>query len=877
MKDENIHAIIGPQRSTEAKFVVNLGEKAKVPIISFSATSPSLSPTHNPFFIRTTQDDSSQVKAIASIVQKYGWREIVLIYEDTEYGNGLIPYLTDAFQQINTQVSYRSVISPSNNIDHYQKNIAKELSQIMARETRVLLVHMTALLGSELFQQATEVGMLSEGFAWIITDGLSSLLDPMSKDVIFGSMQGVLGVRPHVPMSKGLKNFKRRYFNSTNGKNSNQINLFGLWAYDTIWALARAIELVVETNVNSSGFTKIIGDKGSNESFGLSRISEIGPMLLETLEPTKFQGLSGKFHLRGRQLQHVAYEIVNVIGKRERIIGYWTPHKGIILRDLANSSTSTTSIEDQVLNLIVWPGHTRVPPKGWVNPLIGQKLKIGVPVPNGFKEFFKVEWDPYSDEPTFSGFSYDIFLAALDKLPFALPYKFIPFANSSRKMAGAYDDLLYQIKLKKYDAVIGDVTINANRTSYVDFTLPYSDSGVSMVVKIKDVEKNNMWIFLKPLSWDLWLTTGGAFILTGFVVWVFEHPTNAEFRGPPNRQLGTIFWFSFSTLVFAHREKVVNNWSRFVLIIWIFVVLILTQSYTASLASMLTVQRLQPAITDISELLRNGAFVGYQRNSFVRGFLTEQLNFDSYKLRTYSNPDEYHEALSRGSQNGGVDAIFDEIPYIRLFLAKYCSKYTMVGPTYKSDGFGFAFPLGSPLVSYISKAILNVTENHIKMRELEQKYFGDQTLCQDQSSKFSSDGLSLSVYSFGGLFIITGVVSVFSCLIYWINNSESSLWSRVTNKMARSFDNKVLPSHDFNNRTESNIRGEVLSVNDRSFQNYLTSFSRDVEITTIDDHSEDHNFQNHSTSFRQDVETIAIDEQNDNNAIDSHLFIYGCA
>lgn len=133
----------------------------------------------------------------------------------------------------------------------------------------------------------------------------------------------------------------------------------------------------------------------------------------------------------------------------------------------------------------------------------------------------------------------------------------------------------------------------------------------------------------------------------------------------------------------------VNNWSRFVLIIWIFVVLILTQSYTASLASLLTVQRLQPAFVDVNELIRNKVFVGYQRNSFVRGFLTEQFNFDKSQLRPYSNPDEYHEALSKGSQKGGVDAIFDEIPYIKLFLVKYCSKYTIVGPTYKSDGFGF--------------------------------------------------------------------------------------------------------------------------------------------------------------------------------------------
>jgi len=134
---------------------------------------------------------------------------------------------------------------------------------------------------------------------------------------------------------------------------------------------------------------------------------------------------------------------------------------------------------------------------------------------------------------------------------------------------------------------------------------------------------------------------------------------------------------------------VVNNWSKFVMIIWIFVVLILTQSYTASLTSMLTVQRLQPAFIDVKEIKKNGYFVGYQKDSFVKGLLTKQLNFDESKLKPYTTPEEYNEALSRGSHNGGVAAIFDEIPYIKLFLAKYCSKYTMVGPTYKTDGFGF--------------------------------------------------------------------------------------------------------------------------------------------------------------------------------------------
>ena len=66
--------------------------------------------------------------------------------------------------------------------------------------------------------------------------------------------------------------------------------------------------------------------------------------------------------------------------------------------------------------------------------------------------------------------------------------------------------------MQKFDAVVGDTTIVASRSSYVDFTLPYSESGVSMVVLLKDDVKKNMWIFLKPLSWDLWLEIGRAHV-----------------------------------------------------------------------------------------------------------------------------------------------------------------------------------------------------------------------------------------------------------------------------------------------------------------------------------------------------------------------------
>ena len=104
----------------------------------------------------------------------------------------------------------------------------------------------------------------------------------------------------------------------------------------------------------------------------------------------------------------------------------------------------------------------------------------------------------------------------------------------------------------KYDAVVGDVAIIANRSIYVDFTLPYTETGVAMIVPVKESIHKNTWIFLKPLTMDLWLASFAAFFFTGCVVWVMEHRINNDFRGSCSQQLGTIFYFAFSMLVFAH-------------------------------------------------------------------------------------------------------------------------------------------------------------------------------------------------------------------------------------------------------------------------------------------------------------------------------------
>ncbi|XP_034684069.1 glutamate receptor 2.8-like [Vitis riparia] len=216
---------------------------------------------------------------------------------------------------------------------------------------------------------------------------------------------------------------------------------------------------------------------------------------------------------------------------------------------------------------------------------------------------------------------------------------------------------------------------------------------------------------------------------------------------------------------------------------------------------MLTVQQLNPTITDINELIKKGKRVGYQYGSFVYEFLIKSMKFDESNLVKYESPEELDELFSKG----GITAAFDEIPYMKIFLAKYCSKYTAVGPTYKFDGFGFVFPKGSPLVADVSRKVLSVTEG-TKLLEFEKAWFGQTTSCPELTSSVSSNSIGLN--SFWGLFLIDGVasfVALVACITTFLYenrdalinlNPPSSIWRKIK-AMATRFDDKDLRSHTF--------------------------------------------------------------------------------
>ncbi|RWR84264.1 glutamate receptor 2.8-like protein [Cinnamomum micranthum f. kanehirae] len=775
MNGSKVQALIGAETSEQADFLAYIGEEPHIPIISFYAVSSSLSPTKVPFFVRMAQNDSSQVRSIAAVVQAFGWREVVIIHDDSNSGIGLIPYLTDAIQEIDAKVSHRLVLTST------ESSINKTLHKITEMGTRVFIVHVSFSVGKRFFINAHRAGMMEKGYAWIITSDLTNRLCYMNSSVL-NSMQGVLGVQTFVPESEMLDDFKVRWKQRFRRQFPDieilDLDPYSLWAYDTVWLLAMAAEKT------SFQFNENFNSPDSQNLMGMD-VSPNGANYLKSILGTKLQGLTGDIQLVGGQLQYTHFQIVNVLGKGGRCIGYWTPHAGLSRSRSSKDMEKNYAVNADDLGGIIWPGGSTTTPKGWV---FGRTLKIGVPVKTGFSEFIKVDIDPNDNKTVARGFCVEVFekVMSMDYLHYPVLLEYVEFDNGHAGEPGYYDDLIYQVHLKKYDAVVGDITITANRSIYVDFTVPYVESGVSMIVPIQHDITKSLWWFTKPFKWHVWLTIFVLLGAKGFLVWLFERENNEEFQGPWQKQLGTTFYFSFSLFHFSQRENLKTNYSRVVVVVWTLLAFLIVTSYNANLTAMLTVEKVQPSITDIDSLIRNGDYVGYQSASFLLEYLKD-LGFSEDKLKPYATTDEYAEALSRGSSNNGVSAIIDEIPYIEIFLKKYCHKYNMAGPTFQTGGFGFVFPRGFDMVPDVSKAILNLSSSE-DMFDIENKWFGaGSTFLEDSlETPVTDNELPLKITILAEFIITSGIamlaVVAFLSEPYWKRWRERNRNSRGPSK-----------------------------------------------------------------------------------------------
>ncbi|XP_050380261.1 glutamate receptor 3.7 [Argentina anserina] len=757
--DKDIVAIIGPQSSAIAHGISEIANGLQVPLISYAATDPTLSALQFPYFFRTTQSDGYQMAAMAGLVDYYGWKQVIAVFVDDEYGRNGISELADELERTMSKIAYKLALP----VEFNQSYLADLLNKSKLFGPRVYVVHIEADPWLRIFHVAKGLQMMTSDYVWLSTDWLSTTIDsfsPMNRTSL-AVLDGVVALRKHIPQSNRKCAYMSRWKKmQQEGLASSELNVYGLYAYDTIWTVAKSIERYIDEhgNISFSVLDKILELKASEIQLRKLKIFDGGPLLREKLLETNMSGLTGqvKFN-QDRNIVGGGFDVINIEKMAIHTVGFWSNYSGFSVSppEIVKKGTSSNLPLDQKLGTVTWPGGNTVTPRGWVIADDEQPLRIGVPKRVSFVEFATEQNNSHKIE----GYCIDVFMAARKLVPYDIPYRFVPFGDGQSNPN--YDQLVKMVAQNVFDAAVGDIAIVKNRTMIVDFSQPYATTGLVIVAPVSN-SKSNAWVFLQPFTWELWSVTAASFLIVAVVIWILEHRVNDDFRGPPKKQLATMFLFSFSTLFKKNQEDTVSPLGRIVMVIWLFVLMVITSSYTANLTSILTVQQLSSPITGIDSLIASNLPIGYQVGSFAYSYLTDTLYVPRSRLIPLGSPAEYERALRKGPDNGGVGAVIDELTYIELFLSRL-TDFGIIGQTFTRSGWGFAFQKDSPLAVDMSTAILKLSENG-ELRKIHEKWFCKMGCPGDKDQNVEPN--QLHMISFWGLYLLCGAFSVAAFVVF---------------------------------------------------------------------------------------------------------------
>ncbi|XP_054779255.1 glutamate receptor 2.7-like [Prosopis cineraria] len=732
-----VKVIIGMETWPEASFVAVLGDKAHVPVISFSSpsiSSPSSSmPFRWPFLIQMAKNQTANMNCIADIVHAYNWQKVIAIYEDDPYStdSSMLTLLSEALLKTNSQIERRLILPPFSSLSDPKGLVLDELIKLLlSAQSRVFIVLKASLpMVTHLFSEAKKLGFLGKESVWIINEDIAGMLDLVDESVL-SSMEGTIGIKSYYSTSSSAYiQFIEKF------QNKSQPGLYALQAYDSMSIITKALEKMSDTNNTYN-----------------SRV------LLKTMLSSKFSGLTGNIGFKeGHLSQTPLLRVINVVNKKYTGLDFWVPNLKFFksLEDIEKGSETATN---NLSGPVVWPGVLKNlnndddddnVPRGWNIPSEVNPLKVAVPTNPAFENYVKEE-----SPGKYSGLCIDLFEKIQEQIKdrySGLPYKYYPLDVS-------YDVLIQGVANESYDAIVGDVTILEDRSKNVSFTQPYTDSGLSLIFPAET--EGTTFLFVKPFSWQMWLATAAIFFYTTLAIWFLEHPLNPYYKGTWKTQLSNTTWFAFSSLFFAHGGKLYSNSARVVVAVWLFLIFVLTSSYTANLSSMLTVKRMNNG-RDIQWLKQNKLTIGCDNSSqFVKNYL---LNVYGFPIDQIRDLDGEHDFVAK-FKSKAISALLLESPYEKVFLSKYCNEYTAISAGYKFGGLGFVFQRNSPLVKDFSEGILRLAENGT-LKSLEDKWLTPSNNCSSDSTSSSSETESLILADFWILYVISGLTSTIFLIV----------------------------------------------------------------------------------------------------------------
>jgi polar amino acid transport system substrate-binding protein len=277
------------------------------------------------------------------------------------------------------------------------------------------------------------------------------------------------------------------------------------------------------------------------------------------------------------------------------------------------------------------------------------------------------------------------------------------------------------------DVCIGPITITAEREEMIDFTHQFFSAGLRVAMRTKDVTNNSSLIL--PLLRQLFarqvlkivLLICSILLVAAILIWLCERRKNPAHFGGQGKKLsgiGSAVWWSAVTMTGVGYGDLYPRTltGRIVAVTWMFISLVMISIFTATMASLLTAEKLgrQKVIQSPQDL--KGLTIGTGPTTTALAYARENhLNF------RVLDGDQLLPAL----QSGKIDAVINDGPILSYLIHTRYPDELVVLPIHLNEEFyGFGVKEGSSLREPINRSLLErLGEPH--WHDILQQYVGE--------------------------------------------------------------------------------------------------------------------------------------------------------
>ncbi|XP_061472067.1 glutamate receptor ionotropic, NMDA 2C isoform X2 [Rhineura floridana] len=750
LSNTKIHGIVFEDNiGTEAvaQILDFVSSQTHIPIISISGGSAVVLTPKEPgsAFLQLGVSIEQQIQVIFKVLEEYDWSSFAVI---TSLYPGYSVFL-DVIWSF-TDASYfgweiQVVLTFEMSQDGSNSKVQRMLRQI---DAQVMIVYCSREEAEYLFQVAEQAGLIGPGYVWIVPS------------LTLGNMDVPPTSFPIGLISVVTESWKM----SLRQKVQDGVAIIALGA---------------ESYFNTHGYLPMVGRDCDNKtpSSVPTNNTFYRHLLNVTWENRDFSFNEGGYLVRPTLVvislnRHRLWEMV---GKWEKGIiqmkyPVW-PRYGSFLQPMADGRHLTVATLEERPFVIVEK----------TDPTTGVCVRNTVPCREQANHTKSGDepMDPYT-KLCCKGFCIDILKKLAKTVKFSYDLYLVTNGKHGKIVDGFWNGMIGEVYYKRADMAIGSLTINEERSQIIDFSVPFVETGISVMVARSNGTVSPS-AFLEPYSPAVWVMMF-VMCLTVVAVTVFmfeyfspvgynQNLTSGKKSGGPSFTIGKSVWLLWA-LVFNNSVPIENpkgTTSKIMVLIWAFFAVIFLASYTANLAAFMIQEQYIDTVSGLSDKKfqkPQEQYPPFRFGTVPNGSTERNIRSNYHDMHSHMvkyNQRSVEDALI-SLKMGKLDAFIYDAAVLNYMAGKDegCKLVTIgSGKVFATTGYGIALQKDSKWKRSIDLALLQFLGDG-ETQKLETVWLSG--ICQNEKNEVMSSKLDID--NMAGVFYMLLVAMGLSLLVF---------------------------------------------------------------------------------------------------------------